>query len=163
MSESLPATQRRVPLVIPPSIQAVIDGFEGRVDVYTCMDVSSALKAARTELKNPTAEENQGAWADVLAFALAAGTEHNEKPWDTYFGPMGSGTRENGEIVYFPDVRQADAGILDHWKERARAVKSPILRGRYNDLVWDMAKLLAGERRQVEFARSAIHAYLVTA
>jgi lysyl-tRNA synthetase class 1 len=91
------------------------------------------------------------------------GTEHNEKPWDTYFGPMGSGTRENGEIVYFPDVRQADAGILDHWKERARAVKSPILRGRYNDLVWDMAKLLSGERRQVEFARSAIHAYLVTA
>lgn len=163
MSESLVQQPRPPGLIVPASIQAVIDGFESGTYVFTCMSVSSALSAARTKLADPSPEENQGAWAEVLAFALAAGAEHNEKPWGTYFGPMGSGAREDGGIVYFPDVRQADVAILQHWKERARGVKSPILSGRYNDLVWDLSKLIANEKRDVSYARRAIDAYLITA
>lgn len=163
MSESPAQQPQPQGLVIPLTIQAVIDAFEARADVFTCMDVSSALKKARTELSDPSPQENQGAWAEVLAFALAAGDVHNEKPWGTYFGPMGSGTREDGETVYFPDVRQADGAILSHWKERAQTVKSPVLSGRYNDIVWDLSKLIANEKRDVLFARQAIDAYLITA
>lgn len=163
MTESLAQQPQPRGLAIPPGIQAVIDAFDAQTDVFTCMNVSSALNAARTKLNDPSPEENQGAWAEVLAFSLAAGDAHNEKPWGTYFGPMGSGTRENGETVYFPDVRQADGAILDHWKDRAQSVKSPVLRGRYNDLVWDLSKLIANERRDVAFARRAIDAYLATA
>lgn len=162
MNESSAAPSQPLALIVPASLQAVVDVFEQRSDVFTCMEVSSALNAARTALKDPTPEENQGAWADVLAFALAAGTQHNEKPWDTYFGPMGSGTRD-GQIVFFPDVRQADRGILEHWKFRARAVTAPVLIARYNDLVWDLSKLIANEKRTVEFARRAIDAYLIAA
>jgi len=140
----------------------VIADFGARGDTYTCMDVYSALCAARSALETPTPEENSGAWAEILAFGLT-GTEHFEKPWDTYFGPMGSATRSDGETVYFPDVRQANATILAQWKARARTATAPVLAARYNDLVWDLSKLIANERRDVSFARVAIDAYLTAA
>ena len=162
MSESLNTAPENPPLIVPPTVGAIIDAFNARSDPYTGMDVYSALCTARQALDAPSLAENSGAWAEVLAFGLT-GTEHDEKPWGTYFGPMGSGTRENDEIVYFPDVRQADATILAHWKERARGVTAPALSARYNDLVWDLGKLIANEKRDVEFARRAIDAYLIAA
>lgn len=158
MTESLSSHPSR--LVVPPGIQAIIDAFEQRNDTFTCADVSAALNLARTALKAPTPEENKGAWADVLAFALAAGSEHTEKPWGTYFGPMGSGTRD-GEIVYFPDARQADSEILGHWIMRANTTVAPVLRARFSDLVWDMSRLIAKEKSRIEFAHNAIDSYLV--
>lgn len=148
-------------LTIPASIEAVIAEFDAQVGGYDCGTVHSALCAARATLGTPTPEESAGAWSEVLAFGLA-GTEHFEKPWGTYFGPMGSGTR-NGETVYFPDVRQANAAVLSHWKERARAVRAPVLAARYNDLAWDFSKLIGNERPDVNFARAAIDAYLTLA
>jgi hypothetical protein len=162
MSESLKAEPEPPLLVVPASIEDVIAGFDSRTDVYSGMDVHSALCATRQALEAPTPSENAGAWAEVLAFGLT-GTEHNEKPWETYFGPMGSGTRENGETVYFPDVTQADATILTHWKSRARSSNAPVLVARYADLVWDLGKLIANEKRDVAFARLAIDAYVATA
>ena len=55
------------------------------------MDIHGALCQARQALSDPSAAENTGAWAEVLAFGLAA-HEHGEKPWGTFFGPMGSMT-----------------------------------------------------------------------
>lgn len=162
MSES-PPSPVATELVVPVNIDAVIEVFDQRTDAFTCFEVSSALKAERTKLHAPTQAQNQGAWSEVLAFALAAGAEHNEKPWDTYFGPMGSWRRDDGQIVYAPDARQADAGILAHWKKRAQTVRAPVLAARYNDLVWDMSKLIANERRHVDFARRAIDAYVASA
>lgn len=161
MSESADARPSGPGLVVPPSVEAVIDGFNVRTDSFSDMDVYSAVCAARQALNAPTLAENAGAWSEVLAFGLT-GTEHDEKPWGTYFGPLGSGTRD-GEKFYLPDVRQADAAILEHWKARARSVSAPVLSARYNDLVWDLGALIAGERRDVEFARRAIAAYLAAA
>lgn len=162
MNESLKTELEPPALVVPASIDAIINDFDGRDEPFSSMDVYSALCTARQNLKEPSPEENTGAWAEVLAFGLAA-TEHNEKPWGTYFGPMGSGTRNDGEVVYFPDVRRADAAILDHWKQRARSVSNAVLCARYNDLVWDLSQLIANEKRDVEYARRAIDAYLTAA
>lgn len=147
-----------LPLAVPPSIEAVISEFDARASTFSCMDIYIDLCAARKALKEPTSGENAGAWAEVLAFGLA-GTEHFEKPWGTYFGPMGSGT-ENGEAVYFPDVRQADTAVLVHWRRRAQSVTNPVLKARYNDLVWDLSHFIANEKRDVKFAHSAIDSYL---
>lgn len=146
-------------IIVPVSIEEVIAGFDSRSDAYSSMDVYSALCAARQALDSPAPPENSGAWAEVLAFGLT-GVEHNEKPWGTYFGPMGSTTRENGETVYFPDATHADATILAHWKSRAHSSSAPVLVARYADLAWDLGKLIANEKRDVVFARLAIDAYL---
>jgi len=153
-------TMPDVPLIIvPPTIEAVIEDFNSRSEPYTCMDVYSAVCAARSKLDEVSPEINSGAWAEVLAFGLT-GTEHNEKPWGTYFGPLGSGTNEDGETFYFPDASQADPNILLHWKERASNVTAPVLKARYNDLAWDLSKFIADENSDVKFARSAIDSYL---
>ena len=146
---------------VPSSIVVVIDEFNGRLAPYEVMDVHSALCAARAELRAPSSAENKGAWSEILAFGLTP-YEHNEKPWGTYFGPIGSRT-ENGETVYFPDVHQADEDILSHWRTRATTVSAPLLSARYNDLVWDLGKLIANAKRDVNFARRAIDAYLIMA
>ncbi|WCT79081.1 DUF4209 domain-containing protein [Novosphingobium humi] len=146
-------------LVVPASIDAVIADFESRRDAYTAMDVRSALTVARQALETPTEAEHKGAWAEHLAFSLV-GNDHHEKPWGTWFGPIGSGTRADGSIVYFPDVTEADAAILDHWKARAMNCTAAVLVARYSDLVWDLGKLLANKNRDVAWGRKAIDAYL---
>ena len=141
----------------------MIEAFDRRADAYKTFDVSSALNAERAKLQSPTPEHNKGAWAEVLAFALAAGREHGEKPWGGYFGPMASWQRQDGKVIYSPDAREADADILLHWKQRASTVRAPVLVARYNDLIWDLSRLIANERRNVDNCRRAIDAYLVCA
>lgn len=149
-------------LTIPTSIEAVIAEFDARDDGYDCAVVHSALCAARASLERPTPQEDAGAWSEVLAFGVT-GTEHYEKPWGTHFGPMGSGTRSNGEPVYFPDATQADVAVFSHWKARSTVVKAPVLVARYNDLVWDFANLIGKEKPDVSSARKAIRAYIALA
>lgn len=146
-------------LVVPPSIEAVIASFDARDDIYTMHDIHSALCEARKALENAPPEENYGAWAEVLAFGLT-GPDHNEKPWGTYFGPIGSATNADGETVYFPDISDANQAVVNLWAQRAQSVKSSALVARYSDLVWDLSETIAKQRPPVEFARAAIDSYL---
>lgn len=149
-------------LTIPASIEAVIASFDARTEPFSCHDVQSAVSVARQALSKPTPDEDKGAWAEVLAFGLAA-RDHGEEPWGTWFGPMGSGTQADGTTFYFPDATKADVEVLNHWKSRATGCQAPIMVARYCDLVWDMSMLIAGERRDVSYARLAINAYLAAA
>ena len=147
-------------LNLPPAIAEVIAEFDARAEPFSVMDVHQHLLNARQPLGLLSPEDQRAAWAEILAFAL---TLDGEKPWNTAFGPIASMTGENGETMYSPDARQADPGILSHWKQRAASVTAPVLAARYNDLVWDLANLIASERRDLAFARRAIDAYLVAA
>lgn len=162
MSETATPEQPPASLAIPKALEAVISEFDSRTSAYDTFEVESALNVARRALVDPTAEEAYGAWAEVLAFALVAG-EHGEKPWGTTFGPMGSGTTKDGQIVYFPDITQATPVVLEHWADRTTQVKAPVLVARYNDLVWDLSKLMASQRPAVGHAHSAIDAYVAIA
>ncbi|RZM91463.1 hypothetical protein CWO91_41110, partial [Bradyrhizobium genosp. SA-3] len=102
--------------------------------------------------------EAVGAWAEVLAFALSTGGHEN--PWNSYFGPMGSGTDRDGKTFYSPDISGTPPATIDHWAARARSLKHPFLRARYADLAWEMSGLIGKRRRDVDDARIAIDAYL---
>lgn len=156
MSHNIPDSKT---LIVPPKIKEVIDHFEACTDLYTADNVHTALCDARKELEDPTPAENHGAWAEVLAFGLT-GPDHNEKPWGTYFGPMGSGTNKEGEIVYFPDIKDADVAVIDLWMDHARHLCAPILRAQYADLVWDLSRTIAKRKPEIEFAQAAIDANL---
>lgn len=149
-------------LSVPASIETVIANFDTQAATFDCTDVSSALGVARQALGTPSVAENRGAWAENLAFALA-GSDHHEKPWDTWFGPMGSTTAADGSVRYFPDATEADANIVAHWKVRATSCKASVLVARYADLVWDMSMLIAREKRDRFYAYKAIDAYLASA
>lgn len=142
---------------IPDTIEAVIAEFDGRAEPFDTHTLQSALSRARTALVDKTAISD--AWADLVAFAVQAEQE-DRPPWNTYFGPMGSGTDADGKATYFPDIRQLTPDIVDHWEQRADAVMHPVMKARYADLVWDLSRNAADRKPDVRFARIAIESYI---
>jgi lysyl-tRNA synthetase class 1 len=146
---------------IPPSIEEVIAKVDQSSEPIEELTVKAALATARQGLTDPGEAENLGAWAELLAFALVA-SRHHPSPWNTHFGPIGSGTKGNGEPFYSPDIAGTDAEVVEHWTQRARAVKHPVLQARYADLAWDMSRAIAKKNPDPEMARIAIDAYLAS-
>ena len=60
--------------VIPSAIEKIIARLDQAGEPVDEHQAKAELVAARNELKDPPAAENLGAWAEVLAFALAGGT-----------------------------------------------------------------------------------------
>ena len=98
--------------------------------------------------------------ADVLGLRLVGGIESN--PWGTYYGPFASGTRADGSEFTSPAKGDLTPDLVSIWAARARGAKHPFLSHRYADLVWDLSKMLAATRPDIEFARLAIDGVLQT-
>jgi lysyl-tRNA synthetase class 1 len=144
---------------IPETIEAVIDEFDRNKEPLSTHSVQAALSGARTKLEHKIAISD--AWADLVAFTLAAEQE-DRPPWNTYLGPMGTGTDRDGNEVYFPDIQQLTPEIVGHWEHRADALTHPVMKARYADLVWDLSKRAANRRPDVRFARIAIDSYIAS-
>ncbi|RWQ64988.1 DUF4209 domain-containing protein [Mesorhizobium sp.] len=144
---------------VPGTIEAVIAEFDRTEEPLDTHAIQAALSSARTRLEDKIATGD--AWADLVAFAVQAEQE-DRPPWNTYFGPMGSGTDADGSDLYFPDIRQLTPDIVDHWEQRADAVSHPVMKARYADLVWDLSRNAANRRPDVRFARLAIDNYIAS-
>src|ERR1700728_4293812 len=129
-------------LVVPPSIEAVIQQFERADRLFGEGDVKSRLIEARQGLVEPSPGESLGAWAELLAFALEPDARRSS-PWNTYFGPVSSGTCSDGRAFYAPDIAGTEPEVIEHWIRRAQSLKQPILKARYSDLAWDMSRAIA--------------------
>src|SRR5882757_3436348 len=53
-------------LIVPPTIEAVIQRFDASETHFSEFDVSRDVNAARGVLQEPNAAENLGAWSEVL-------------------------------------------------------------------------------------------------
>jgi hypothetical protein len=146
-------------LVVPPSIEAVIQQFERADRLFDEGDVKSRLIEARQSLVEPSPGEGLGAWAELLAFALEPDARRSS-PWNTYFGPVSSGTYSDGRAFYAPDIAGTEPEVIEHWIRRAQSLKQPILKARYSDLAWDMSRAIIKSSPDPEMARVAIDAYL---
>jgi lysyl-tRNA synthetase class 1 len=145
-------------LAVPSFIEDIVQRFDANEEPFDEFTIGGELKTARGALIDPSEAENLGAWAEVLAFALATG--QHENPWNNYFGPMGSGTNADGQIFYFPDITGTPPDVVTHWAARARSLKHPFLKSRYADLAWEMSGLIGKRKRDPEDARIAIDSYL---
>ena len=54
---------------------------------------------------------------------------------------MASGTDNQGNVAYFPDIAGTPPFVIDHWVTRSRSLKHPFLKARYADLAWDIRVL----------------------
>ncbi|MFZ2874292.1 MAG: DUF4209 domain-containing protein [Phycisphaerales bacterium] len=150
-----------MPLTPPPEITAVLAEFDARTDTFEVMDVQHAVDKAVPDWKVLTPELQQAAWAEWAAFDFST-HEANGGPWQTYFQPMmtvgdGDGMRCR------PDLKRADAEVIEYWSTRARDAKHPVLKARYADLVWDTTKFVTKGKPGIEFARLAIDNYVAAA
>jgi len=147
---------------IPASIEAIIAGNDGCSGVVEELTLQGLLAKARSELKDPTKKEDLGAWVEIMSFSLVA-ARYAKSPWGTYFAPLSSGVRGDGAPFHSPDIADAPASVVEHWIERAKSCKHPVLRARYSDLAWDLSPVIAKAKRDPEQARVAIDSYLVSA
>jgi hypothetical protein len=145
-------------LIMPASFEEIVQRYDSKEEPFNEFAIGGELKTARGALVEPSDAENLGAWSEVLAFALATG--RHENPWNSYFGPMGSGTDAEGNKHYFPDIAGTPPEAVDLWAARARSLKHPFLKARYADLAWEMSGLIGKRKRDPEDARIAIDAYI---
>jgi Domain of unknown function (DUF4209) len=148
-----------MPIVIPDAIQLALRSFDKNREQLVADEIAGKITQIRQSLTAQSRDEESGAWAELSAFQFAAG---QGEPWGTYFGPLASGTRSDGLELYFPDVRQADAEIVDYWKDRVSEVGHPVLKARYADVVWDLSEAAGKIRRDPAFARIAVDSYVDT-
>lgn len=148
-------------LTVPPYIEAVITEADTSSDYKRLSNISGSIGAVRKNSDEISPEENKGAWAEALAFSLVPHSFRKDTScWNTYFGPLCSGTYENGKPFVSPDIADADAEIVEHWGSRAKSITNPLLKARYADLVWDLGKTITGAAKSPEMAILACDAYL---
>ena len=100
-------------------------------------------------------EDDASVKAELVALGLFASHPQESSPWGTHFGPM-MVTRK-GE---YPPLAAITPEMIGYWKIRAQACAHPRLRARYADVAWDLGPKLSGGKRDPQFARIAIDAYV---
>ncbi len=149
-------------ITVPEPTLRVLAAVEGSNERIADCELSSRL-AGIHNWEGLSPEERKGAWAESAAFNFMARIGNTPNPWDTYFDPVLSGTKNDSAPFYDPDLAEVDGDIISHQEARSTAAKHPMLRARYSGPIWDFTKTAIGERPAVVLAQRACDAYLEVA
>jgi hypothetical protein len=165
---SLPQLQpARAPssLVIPPSLEAAYQAADQRREPLDEINLAGRFDEVLKDLGHPLqANERRGAFAVVQALYFSGRRSYGAPVYDMYWQPLSTWVDDKGAHHHQPDVVTVDDEIIYEWSERAQASEHPVLRARYADLAWEIAKFRAAAVRaappDVMNARTAVDAYL---
>ena len=144
---------------VTDNVKRTLAQFEGQQG-FREFDLSQAIeKLAKQPATLPDAER-RGLWVEMIAFQFMEPAKTPKQPWNSVFAPMASMRTQNGEDRYIPDIKLADETVISYWGERSRETTNPIMCARYADLVWEFGPLITHRKREVEFARRSVDAYL---
>ncbi len=131
----------------------VLEHFDCQQESFSESDIHSTIcNLPEWKLENKSPE----LIAEWMAFGLVESTRGRSTRWGTYFGPIWSSHDENRVLHENPSAEYITKDVLEYWAVRATVAKHPLLRVRYNDLVWEMSSLVKGVTRDPQFARAAI-------
>lgn len=145
---------------LPSAGQAVSDRYETSREPFHEHDFASIVQAAAGPADALTPEQRHAVWLEISAFLYMPSTKPGGSVSGTYFAPSMSGTTKEGVEVNSPDITREDEATIAYWASRSDEAHHPILRARYDDLVWDFTALVAKRRANVAFARKAIDAHV---
>lgn len=111
-------------ITVPEPTLRVLAEVEGSNERLADYELGSRL-AGIHNLEGLSPEERKGAWAESAAFNFMARIGDTPNPWDTYFGPAFSGTKNDGAPFYAPDLAEVDGDIILHWEARSAAATHP--------------------------------------
>jgi hypothetical protein len=146
-------------MTIPEWVEAIIATFDQETKPHNELTVMEAMDRTRKSKGDLSDEDFKGYLVERSAF-LFIEYRNRPCPWNTYFGPMGSGTRPDGEQVFWPDIKDINAEIIAHWEIRAKSIHDSVMKARYADLIWNFKQLVTEQKPSVEYARIACDAYL---
>lgn len=146
-----------MPIAILPVIAARLAELEASLEPLDTSALSGQLDqlvGADTKL---TDDERLGCQAEILGLRFYPIRGDDRGPWDSYFGPIFSGQREDGEMVYVPDARAIGPEVIEYWKTRSERTPHPALQARYADLALEIGRIWNREHRSetpIELPRS---------
>jgi hypothetical protein len=146
--------------IVPDSVKRVLGEFEARQQGFRELDLFQAIANLAKPPTTLSDAERRGVWIETTAFEFMEPEKTPREPWNSVFAPMATMRTQNGEDRYFPDIKSADESVIFHWGERSRETTNPVMCARYADLVWEFGPLVTQTKRDVEFARRSIDAYL---
>jgi hypothetical protein len=136
----------------PAWVQEILDTWEGKAGYFE-LEIAEDLRRASDARPEMSDEDFKGYYAEWAAF-LFSGRQNQKSIWNTHFNPMMTLGDSSS-----PDLKVLDEEIIMRWERQSNSVKSPIMRARYADLVWDMKQAVTGKRPSHEFAQIAVDAY----
>ncbi len=132
------------------NLDQLFEYFEKECDPFYTASVDTELRKIEETEENKTKLK-----AERLAFGFYPNL-HNENNWGTYFGPQFSGQNEDGQWVESPSIKFVDKEVIEYWIKRAEKSNHPIIKIRYNDLIWDLTEIAIGEKPNFKHAKRTI-------
>src|SRR5579859_4699324 len=145
---------------LPEYVQTWLTGFDESPEPVDCSMISLILYTRLVERQTPP--DGVKAIFRALAPLEFHIRPRGGSPWDSYFAPKHDGTNPTGVDPDYPNLAELDAAAVDEWAALADHLTNPVLKARFADAVWELAKRLAPARRdRYRFAVMAIESYLM--
>jgi len=87
----------------------------------------------------------------------------DDAPFPGYFQPPLWFTAPDGSTVYSPDPASLTSAALALWRQHLQECAHPVLRARYADLLWEFQKQVDGTKPPLQYAQTAMDAYVAAA
>lgn len=128
----------------------ILSAIENIKEPFCERDAGTLIRKMRGE---EDASEISMPWvAEYMAFDFYESRSDSVSIWGTYFGPMWYETNGDGKAYESPSIKMVTTEILNHWANRAKQAKHPILKARYAALVWDFSKEVQKKSAEIEMA-----------
>jgi lysyl-tRNA synthetase class 1 len=145
-------------MIIPSWVLEVLERFDSKTEPHNEVDIAQALIDERKKHGDLSEEDCKVLLAEHSVFFFTK-SRVGLSVWGTYFAPMYEWT-EGEKTGRNPDISPLDCDTVAHWEQRASASKNPLMKARYADAAWDLAKVIANSRPNHECARMAIDGYV---
>jgi hypothetical protein len=158
--------------IVFPALKAAFDAADRNRQPIDELELSNQLHQTLMQLGRPlTTSEKRGAFAVIGGLRFMSRRMYGNLVWDMYWQPLSGWTDAQGTIHRDPDVAQVGNSTIAEWARLAQLAQHPVLRARFADLAWEIAKFCVAAGRgdspepapiqpDVEDARLAIDAYL---
>jgi hypothetical protein len=147
---------------LPAWIEEILVAYDEKTTPHNEVEIAEAISTARKSKGDLSEEDFKVLLAEHSAFFFI--DSHGESSrWGSYFAPMAELGRADGSTLLSPDIAELDDQTLEHWRDRARSAKNPVMRARYADLVWEFGRRLGDAKRDHSCALIAMEAYVEAA
>ena len=147
-------------LTLPEPLRLVLREYDVQTNDFYEDQLGFALKGRFGECGEISEPQRKACFAEIAAFQFSDTLARAKNPWETRFGPIITGTLEDDTPYCFPDISEVDQAIIQYWTQRANDAQHPVLKARYADLAWDLAKAATDGRPSIQMARQAIDSYI---
>jgi transcriptional regulator with XRE-family HTH domain len=128
-------------LVVHPALQAACEKADRNPQPLDELDLAGHLHHVLAGLgRDLEPLERRGAYAVVGALNFVSRRFYGPAVWNMHWQPLSSWTDDQKRVHHIPDINLADDDTIREWARRARTSLHPVLRARYGDLAWEVAR-----------------------